>query len=161
MMNSQYNEYISFLTIYRDELLATLKNEREKRQALLDNNIGRVEAMIQVQQAVTMKLRGYETKRIALQSKLGLPDVRAKELLSAISDQDAQKSIDALFTEIADIAEEVREQNKQSLELANTNLKILELILQGGVVDEHNSLYGPENSRRNTFSTGNTLEETI
>lgn len=160
-MNSQYNDYISLLTIYRDELLAALKNEREKRQALLDNEIGRIEAMLQVQQASAMKLRGFEAKRIALQAKLGLPDVRAKELLTAIGDQDAQKSIDALFTEIADIAGEVREQNRQSLELANTNLKILDLILQGGSADEHNSFYGPENSRRNAYSAGNTLEETI
>lgn len=161
MMNSQYNDYISLLTTYRDELLAALNNEREKRRALLDNDIGRIEAMLQVQQAAAMKLRGFEAKRIALQAKLGLPDVRAKELLGAISDQDAQRSIDALFTEIADIAGEVREQNKQSLELASTNLKILDLILQGGGVDEHNSLYGPENSRRTAYSAGNTLEETI
>lgn len=161
MMNSQYNDYISLLTTYRDELLAVLNNEREKRRALLDNDIGRIEAMLQVQQAAAMKLRGFEAKRIALQAKLGLPDVRAKELLGAISDQDAQKSIDALFAEIADIAGEVREQNKKSLELASTNLKILDLILQGGGVDENNSLYGPENSRRTAYSAGNTLEETI
>ncbi len=161
MMNSQYNEYINFLITYRDELLISLKNEREKRQALLDNDLVRLEAMLQVQQAATMKLRGFETKRIALQSKLGLPDVRARELLSAISDHDAQRSIDGLFTEIADIAEEIREQNKQSLDLAKTNLKILELVLQSGSMDENKNLYGPENGRRNAYSTGNTLEESI
>ena len=161
MINSQYNEYISFLTIYRDELLLSLENEREKRQALLDNDLVRLEAMLQVQQAATMKLRGFETRRIALQSKLGLPDVRAKELLSEISDYDAQRSIDGLFTEIADIAGEIREQNKQAIELAKTSLKILALVMQDEVTDAQSSLYGPENGRRNAYSTGNTLEETI
>ena len=108
-----------------------------------------------------MKLRGFETKRIAIQSKLGLPDVRAKELLAAISDHDVQRSIDGLFTEISDIAAEIQEQNKQSLEIAKTNLKILELVLQRGSMDEKKNLYGPENGRRNAYSTGNTIEESI
>jgi len=161
MMESQFNEYICFLTKYRDELSAYLENEREKRRALLDNNLGRLEAMLNVQQAETMKFRGLESKRIKLQSKLGLPDVKVKELLALIADMEARTSTEVLFTEIADIADQIREQNRQSLELAKANLKVFNLISQGGEAEVQSKYYGPDSGRRKVYSTGDTFEETI
>ncbi len=160
-MNSRYDEYISFLTKYRDELSAYLENEREKRLALLNKNLGRLEEMLKVQQAETMKLRGLEAKRIKLQSDLGLPDVRAKELLASIENIEARRSIEALFADLTDIAEQIREQNKQSLELAESNIKILDLIRRGGETEKESKCYGPESGQRKVYSTGNAFEETI
>ena len=161
MMDSKYNEYISFLSSYRDELLVYLENEREKRLALLNNDLGRLEAMIKVQQAEMMKFRGLESKRTMLQSKLGLPDAKAKEVLSVISDTDSRKKIEVLFADLADIAEQIQEQNRQSLELAESNLRILDLIHRGGEAGTGSTYYGPETGRRKVYSTGAAFEEKI
>ena len=160
-MNTKYNEYIAFLKKYRDELLSFLENEREKRLSLLNNDAGRLEAMIQVQQAETMKIRGFEQKRAALQTKLGLPDVRAKELLATIDDSEARTCIDGLFTEIAELAKNIHEQNEQSLELAKNNQEIINKIMGVGETEVQSILYGPENGRRKVFSPVNSFEETI
>ncbi len=160
-MDTKYNEYIDFLKKYCDELSSYLGNEREKRLALLSNDFSRLEAMVQAQQAETMKLRGFEQKRVALQSKLGLHDVKAKELLAAIDDKEARALIDGLFTDISRLAESIHEQNKQSLELAKNSQRIIEQVMGGGEAETHNMLYGPENGRRKVFSAGNAFEETI
>ena len=160
-MTSQYNEYISFLTKYRDDLSTYLESEREKRCALLSNDMSRLEAMLKVQQAEAMKFRSLESKRAKLQSTLGLPDAKATELLAAISDVDVRKCIDELFGEIAEIAEQIREQNRQSLELAESNLKILDMIRRGGEAETQSTYYGSENGRRKGYSAGDTFEETI
>ena len=52
----EYSEYYGFLLKYRDELRNVLSNEREKRQSLLDSNMERLEAVLALQQAETMKL---------------------------------------------------------------------------------------------------------
>lgn len=160
-MDSRYNEYISFLTKYRDELSSYLENECEKRRALLSSDLVRLETMLKIQQAETMKFRGLESKRAGLQSKLGLPDTKAAELLKTIDDPEAQRCAEALFAEMADIAEQIREQNRQSLELAESNLKIFDLIRKGGEKEAQSSYYGPDNGRRTVYSAGDTFEETV
>ena len=160
-MDTKYSEYIAFLKKYRDELSVSLENEREKRLALLSNDSGRIEAMLQVQQAAAMKLRGFEKKRMELQSGLDLPDARAKELIAAINDSEARTCIDGLFTEIAELATNIREQNGQSIELAKNNQKIIDYIMGTGESQAKSIVYGPENGHRKVFSTGNTFEETV
>lgn len=160
-MDSRYNEYICFLTKYRDELSSYLESECEKRRALLGGDLARLEKMLKIQQAVTMKFRGLEAKRSELQTKLGLPDVKAAELLKAIDDTEARASAEALFAEMTDIAEQIREQNMQSLELAETNLKIFDLIRRGGEAEAQSSYYGPESGRRTVYSAGEAFEETV
>ncbi len=160
-MDSRYNEYIGFLTKYRDELSSYLESECEKRRALLSGDLIRLEKMLNVQQAETMKFRGLELKRAGLQSKLGLPDAKAAELLETIDDIEARGRADALLAEMAEIAQQIREQNRQSLELAESNLKIFDLIRRGGEKEIRSSYYGPENGRRTVYSAGDAFEETV
>ncbi|MFB0920116.1 MAG: flagellar export chaperone FlgN [Oscillospiraceae bacterium] len=160
-MDSRYNEYISFLSKYRDELSSYLESECEKRRALLGSDFLRLEKMLKVQQAETMKFRELESKRAKLQSKLGLPGVKVAELLKTIDDPETHRSVEALFAEIAAYAEQIQEQNRQSLELAETNLKIIDLVRGGSAAEARSSYYGPENSRRTVYSAGEAFEETV
>ena len=161
MNDPQYKEYICFLKKYRDELSVFLENECEKRRALLENDIDRLETMLKIQQAETMKLRDMEAKRAKLQSTLGLPDEKARELLLYIDNPEARSSIKALFEEIADKAKMIQEQNRQSLELAKVNLKVFDLIVRGGEPGTHSKFYGPDSGCRKVYSTGDSFEETV
>lgn len=160
-MESKYSAYISFLMKYRDELAAFLEIECEKRRALLGKDLSRLENTLKVQQAEIMKFRSLESKRLELQSKLGLPDTKAAELLELIDDAEACGSIKALLAEMADTAAQIQEQNRQSLDLAESNLKILDLIQSGGEAEMRGQSYGPENGRRKSYSAGETFEETV
>jgi len=161
MNDSRYKEYIGFLKKYRDEFSVYLENECEKRRALLDNRLDRLETMLKIQQAETMKFRGMESKRAKLQSTLGLPNVKARELLASIDDLEARSSIEALYTEIADTARQMHEQNRQSLELAKVNLRVFDLIARGGETEAHSKFYGPDSGCRKAYSTGDAFEETV
>ena len=161
MNDPQYKEYTCFLKKYRDELSVYLENECEKRRALLDNSIDRLETMLKIQQAETMKFRDMESKRAKLQSTLGLPNVKARELLSYIGNLEARSSIKALFEEIAVTARQIQEQNRQSLELAKVNLKVFDLIARGGEAETRSKFYGPDSSCRKVYSTGDSFEETV
>ena len=91
-MDSKYSGYISFLTKYRDELASYLECEGEKRRALLGHDLGRLEAMLKVQQAETMKFRSLEAKRAQLQTELGLSAVSSSQLLREVEDEAAKKT---------------------------------------------------------------------
>lgn len=160
-MDSRYEAYIDFLTKYRDELSVFLDSEAEKRRALLDDDAARLEAMLKHQQAETMKFRGLESKRTKLQASLGLPDADVKTLLAAIGDEAARERIAALTTEMADIAGQIRVQNRLSLELAEANLKMLELLRRGGDPEGSGTYGRPEDGPRKTRDTGNAFEETV
>ncbi len=159
-MDSRYNAYIDFLTKYRDELSAFLDSETEKRRALLADDPARLEAMLKHQQAETMKFRGLEAKRTKLQASLGLPDADAKALLSAIADEEARDRIATLTAEMAELAEQIRSQNRQSLELAEANLKVLEL-LQSGDPGSSGTYGRPEDGGRKARDAKSAFEETI
>ena len=160
-MKTEYKEYIAFLEKYRDELNTALLNEREKRLALLNSDFERLEAMLQVQQAETMKLKSFESKREQFQEKLGFENRTAKEIVSSISDTEAKSTLGNLFLEIVEIVSRIKEQNQMSLELANTNLKLLDRVFNNTEHSNQNGLYGPDNSKQNTFSKGSSFKEMI
>ena len=160
-MKTEYKEYIAFLEKYRDELNTALLNEREKRLALLNSDFERLEAMLQVQQAETMKLKSFESKREQFQEKLGFENRTAKEIVSSISDTEARSTLGNLFAEIVEIVSRIKEQNQMSLELANTNLKLLDRVFNNTEHSNPNGLYSPDNSKQNSFSKGSSFKEMI
>lgn len=160
-MDTRYREYIDFLTKYRDELSVCLESERDKRRALLDNRLDKLEAALRAQQAETMKLRALETKRVGLQSKLGPPKAKAKELLASVGDGEARESMGALFAQIADVAGQIYEQNRQSLELAAVNLKVLKLFFEGQKAQPQIRFYGPDGAGRKGCQPVAALKETV
>lgn len=147
-MKAELGEFISFLEKYRDELVVALDNEREKRQALISNDIDRLEALIQAQQAETMKLKNFENKRLALQTKLGLGNCKAKDIVAAAGDKETKEKLETLLDEIVSLVGRIKQQNKMAIELANTNLRVIDKIMRPADTEARN-VYGPENSKNN------------
>lgn len=160
-MSSKYIEYITFLENYKEELELVLNNEQEKRQALLNSDMNRVNIMLQFQQAETMKLKTFESKRISFQKQLGLNDVNYSELITKIDDENDRDKIAKIFDEIAELAGEIKEQNKQSVDIANNYLKILGRVLNKSELSEKEGLYGPNNGLRNSHKDGTSLNGSI
>lgn len=160
-MTKKYDDFISFLEKYRDELAFALSNEREKRQALLSSDIERLEAILQVQQAETMKLKGFESKRATMQAELGFDDYTAKEIVAAVSDAEAGERLGLLFSEIVDLVNDIKQQNKLAIELANTDLKLLDRVFNNIDSNAQNGLYTPDSNMKNPFSKGSSIKEII
>ena len=152
-----YSEYIAFMEKYRDELTEVLKNERAKRLALLESDMTRLENVISTQQAQTMKLRSLEDKRIQLQEVFSPGTGSAAELLAAMGEGDDKNQLTALVHEIIQLTDSIKEQNKQAMELAQTNLKILETVLQKDSFNQEKNVYGPSSGRRDSGTSGKTF----
>lgn len=161
LVKKQYSEYISFLEKYRDELVLALTNEREKHQALMDNNLEGLEAMLQLQQAETMKLKSFEQKRLAIQEDLGFKDYKAKEIVQAVDDSKVSKRLGDLFEQIADFAVRIKKQNAMAIERANENLRMLDSIIHSADFDSSNNVYGPESGKSPTYSQETTFEKMV
>lgn len=157
-VTKEYREYIRFLEEYRDELMLALSNEQEKCQALMDSNIERLEDMLQLQQAETMKLKSFEHKRLTFQEKLGFKDYKAREIIEAIDNKDVGDKLRLLFEQISDFASKIKQQNALAIERANEKLKMLDAITQS---DADNNVYGPESGKSPTYSKEATFEKMV
>lgn len=146
-VSPEYAAYYAHLQKYRDELQEALKNERDKRQALLGSDMDRLEAVLSLQQAQSMKLRSMETKRLELQTKLG-GEGTAADFVASLSDESTRAAFAELVNEMSQLASDIKEQNALALEIARTNLTLLEHIFPTGGFDGSKVTYGPEGERR-------------
>lgn len=160
-MTNNFEEYLAFMDKYEAELKLVLENEREKRRALLESDMDRLNTMLQFQQAETMKLKTFEAKRIELQIELGLGDVVASELLPKIEDEDDRSKLEAVFSRIADLADEIKEQNDRSVEIAETNLRLLNKVMKKSDILNDEGLYSPKSGYRNNQNSGSSFNGSI
>ena len=104
--------------------------ETEKRRALLDSDMNNLSAVLQSQQATMMKLENLEKKRIAAQEKAGFSDMKAEEIIEKIADEKEKQSFTSTVNELRTLVEEIQKLNKISIDIAKSNLKIANTILQ-------------------------------
>jgi len=160
-MTTEYNDFISFLEKYRDELIVALAAEREKRQALICSDIERLETMLQVQQAETMKLKSFEEKRASMQAKLGFDNFKAKEIIAAVDDEEVSIKLGHLFLEIVNFVNKIKQQNKVAIELANTNIRILDKMMHPSYSAARFSDYPAEEDIDKYHNDKPTFEKTV
>ncbi len=77
-----------------------------------------------------MKLGSFEEKRAEIQAKLGFDNFKAKEIIAAVDDEEVSRIIGNLFLEIVELINKIKQQNKVAIELANTNIKIIDRMMQ-------------------------------
>lgn len=154
----EYSEYYGFLLKYRDELRNVLSNEREKRQSLLDSNMERLEAVLALQQAETMKLRQMEDKRIKLQGALSDGEATASDFVTTIGDESTKAAFSSIIKEMSELAGEIKEQNSLALEIAKTNLKLIEKVFPANHFDRDKVVYSPDSAKRSEGPATHSVE---
>jgi len=161
-LNGKIKEFTDLLGQYEQLLGEMLLQEKDKRQALLDNEPKKIEAVLQQQQAAMMKLKKFEQKRMDMQAELGFAGMSGEELIGALEKQDCEKeTLDRLrstLRNLRDTAEQIKELNRISTELAKKSLKFIELMQQGGG-EGSDGTYGAQGPRDS--KSGHTLEKMI
>jgi hypothetical protein len=104
--------------------------ESDKRKALLESDINNLSAVLQSQQATMMKLENIEKRRIEAQEKAGFGEMKADEIIAKIDDAEQKNSFTVAVNELRAIVEEIQRLNKISIDIAKSNLKIANTILQ-------------------------------
>ena len=129
-MNQNIVEYKAVLEECLAECKKMLDFEAKKRKALLDSDVNNLTAVLQAQQATMMKLENIEKKRIAAQEKAGFGKMKADEIIEKIEDKEQKNSFTSTVNELRAIVEEIQSLNKISIDIAKSNLKIANTILQ-------------------------------
>ncbi len=129
-MQDNVKKYKAVLDDCLVECKKMLDFETEKRRALLDSDISNLGSVLQSQQATIMKLENLEKKRIAAQEKAGFNEMRAEEIIEKITDENEKQSFILTVNELRTIVEEIQRLNKISIDIAKSNLKIANTILQ-------------------------------
>ncbi len=135
-MQDNIKKYKAVLEDCLVECKKMLDFETEKRRALLDSDINNLGSVLQSQQATMMKLENLEKKRIAAQEKAGFNEMRAEEIIEQIIDEEDKKSFALTVNELRTIVEEIQRLNRISIDIAKSNLKIANTILQQQSTDE-------------------------
>lgn len=121
----------------------------------------KLESMLQLQQAETMKLQNMEKSRIEKQSQLGYAGLTAQQLIAAVSDEKQKEKLAAVLDEITQSALALKEQNSLSIELANTNLKMMEQVAISAGIDVQHGLYSPETAKGGNYSKDPSFEKMV
>ena len=77
-----------------------------------------------------------EKKRIAAQEKAGFSEMKAEEIIEKITDEKEKQSFTSTVNELRTLVEEIQRLNKISIDIAKSNLKIANTILQQQSSDE-------------------------
>lgn len=102
-----------------------------------------------------------ESKRIEKQKQLGYAGLTAQQLITAVSDEKQKEKLAAVLDEITQLAHTLKEQNSLSIELANTNLKMMEQVAISAGIDAQHGLYSPETAKGGTYSKDPSFEKMV
>lgn len=144
MDSSVLKQYIEAVDQCRQQCAQMLTLEKEKRQALLKNEGKRIESVLKDQQAALMQLEALEKKRLQAHKALGFSEQdTAAQVVASLPDGPDKQKLDELIHALKECADELREQNKESLELARLDLKLAENLRAQAGEPTDAGLYGP------------------
>ncbi len=135
-MQDNVKKYKAVLEECLVECKKMLDFETEKRRALLDSDMNNLSTVLQSQQATIMKLESLEKKRISAQEKAGFSDMKAEDIIEKITDEKEKQSFTLILNELRSLVEEIQRLNRISIDIAKSNLKIANTILQQQPEDE-------------------------
>lgn len=129
-----FEEYYDFMLEYTEFFEEIAGKEKEKLSALLSDNLKRIEACLNEHQSIVKRTEQYEKERMALQRQLGLDNKTFKEIIDDCTGEEKEQLL-TLHHRLKIAVDSVKYSNKTSLQVAETNLKIMENITKGAVTD--------------------------
>ena len=156
---SEFSDFLAATGRCVAQTKVMLEFEHEKRQALLSDDLDRLEGMIQAQQAAIMKLESLEKQRMETQEKAGYHKLSAEEILNLL-DEGPDKEILAQQTyELKQTLEEIRYQNDKAMEIARANLQIIETLASGKEQKDRQGVYKPVQGSGAKFQSSSSFDK--
>lgn len=125
--------YIEAIEKCLNQCKEMLQLESEKRRALAVNLGKDIEDVVRKQQAALMKLETLEQQRMQAQQQLGYDSAAtATQILEQMPSGPEKDRLADLVAQLRQVATDLKEQNKDSLELAKLDLRLIESLRAGG-----------------------------
>lgn len=160
-MSNGMKSYLVSLHKTIDQCSLMVDLEQQKRQALLSNNINLLENMLQSQQAEMMKLESLEKQRVSMQEAAGFGEMTGSEILAKLAEGPEKEEFSRAFSELKNTAEELKNFNKQALDIAKESLKMYSRLTPGIETPEKNLVYKADHRTGAKWGSGSTFEEKI
>ena len=135
--------------------------EQEKRQALLADDLSRLEGMIQAQQASIMKLESLEKQRVEAQDKAGYHNLKADEILELLDEGPEKETLQQHVGSLKQSMEEIRYHNDKALEIARANLQMFNTLAKGTEEPDKQAVYRPKQAYGTSFQSGSSFNKNI
>ncbi|MCM1227771.1 MAG: flagellar protein FlgN [Clostridium sp.] len=120
-----FEEFYSFMLEYTEFFEETAVKEREKMSALLSDDLNRIEKCLNEHQTTIKKTEIYEAEREKLQAKLGL-DGKSFRQIMVMTEGEEYDMLKKLYIRFRAAVDNVSHSNKTSLQIAETNMRIIE-----------------------------------
>lgn len=120
-----FDEFYNFMLEYTEFFEQTAVLEREKMCALLSDDLRRIEKCLNEHQSTIKKAEAYENEREKLQARIGLGGKSFRQIM-ALTDGDEYEALRKLYNRFKTAVDNVSHSNKTSLQIAETNMKIIE-----------------------------------
>jgi hypothetical protein len=135
--------YLEILRQIAEQCGCMLTYETKKRNALLKSDEKALAEVLQEQQAGLMQLESLEKQRAGLQKGLGFGTMTAGEIEKKLPEGENKKQFSALSAELHERAEELKELNQISLDIAKEQLNFIQTITQRAPQNAQSGTYGP------------------
>lgn len=152
---SEFNELYEILENQYKILDENYALEEEKFQVILKDDIDRLNEIVQLEQALYMKIRGNDMKRESSIKKLGLSDKTLSDIIDLMKEDDKIKFLE-IQEELTNMMIKFRNKNKDCQELADIRLKRAQGMISKLEESSKNHIYNreqnEENKKKNVFS---------
>ncbi|MGN0620322.1 MAG: flagellar export chaperone FlgN [Porcipelethomonas sp.] len=129
-----FEVFYGFMLEYTEFFEETADKEKEKLSALLSDDLKRIEACLNEHQSIVKRTEQYERDRLKIQKELGFENMTFREVIDSCRGEEKEQ-LQSLYQRFKIAIDSVKHSNKTSLQVAETNLKIMENITRGAVTD--------------------------
>lgn len=127
MNNSErYEEMLCFFEEYAEFFAHMAASEVEKLQALISNELPRIEHAISVAQANAMQMESMEQRRQKMQERANVGGMTFSQIIEQAPNEQRGR-LQALFARIQESVDGIKQCNGKSMDIANANMRKMNL----------------------------------
>lgn len=128
MATKEVTAFLQLLDEYASYLEETGRMEAQKRDALLSNQLEKIQRTLQQQQAVVMQLGNLEKRRAELQQACGFGGLSFRQILAKLPEEE-QPHAEAILKRFEAAVQEIRFNNDKAMDIAQDKIKIISQII--------------------------------
>lgn len=117
-------QYVRFMSGYAGYFEGLAGEEKEKLDALLSNDLKRIEQSIAQQQAVEKKMSQLEELRESLQKEAGFEGMTCQQILPLLDGED-KAELEWAYKRLSDAVAAVKFYNQKSMSVCKQNLQLI------------------------------------
>ncbi len=119
-----YRQFTDFLQEYIEFYEQVESAAQEKLRVVLSYNLANLEKMINGDEAVIMRARQYERRRLEIQAEIGYANLSLRDIIQKMPEQESAE-LNVMYNRLSTLLESIRFYNKRTADIINDNLYVI------------------------------------